>query len=209
MCTAGDVPNRRYVAAFYATYVQGTAELFGRTVTPLGLFITGAWMYHRYLLAYSGDAQAAAAEAADVVRREGRWWRGRMLGILSTLAAKLVLVPLVTLVLARVLGNLGEKETQGAVLIATVPVGELTDASMFYSHDDPNRHSAFSFSRQFTCNILTKPLNVVQFHVAPLFTRCRWRRWCSRRNTQPPRIWSRHRSCWACYSCYQRRSYGA
>lgn len=95
------------------------------------MFITGAWVYHRYLLAYSGDAPAAAAEAADVVQREGWWWRGRMLGILSTLAAKLALVPLVTLVLARVLGDLGEKETQGAVLLATLPVGESTDTYIY------------------------------------------------------------------------------
>jgi hypothetical protein len=78
---------------------MGTAQLFGRTVTPLGMFITGAWVYHRYLLAYSEAAPAAAAEAVSlVVPREGqRWWRGRAAGVLSTLAAKLVFVPLVTL----------------------------------------------------------------------------------------------------------------
>ena len=55
-------------------------------------------MYHKYLLQYAGDAPAAAAAAAEVVQREGWWWRSRMLGVLSTLAAKLVLVPMVTLV---------------------------------------------------------------------------------------------------------------
>ena len=55
-------------------YIMGMAQLFGQTVTPLGMFITGAWVYHRYMLAYSGDAPAAAAEAVTLVPRGGSWW---------------------------------------------------------------------------------------------------------------------------------------
>ena len=154
----------------YAAFIPGTARLLGQTVTPIGMFVTGAWMCHQHHFRHGNrhrsggggghrrrlhihHVQTSTPRDASSRRRQFRWSAvgeggsgggegvgggdgglpetttgggrgsiGRTLGTLSTLAAKLVLVPLVTLSLAHKLGGLNERETHGAVLLASLPV---------------------------------------------------------------------------------------
>ena len=94
----------------YLAFIPTAASWFGQCVTPLGMFITGAWAADRYC----GDGDA-------------REWRGttsnaRIVCVFVTLLAKVVVVPAVAFGLAEAVGNLSRDERNGLVLIAALPI---------------------------------------------------------------------------------------
>ena len=148
-----DAPSQPPTSASQnAAFVEATARSFGATVTPLGMFVTGAWMAHQgtgltgtpEMTQTSGTSPSGHVPSArpldfvSVARPPGIdpppspaparpaplvvSSRSRLVFSLCVLFAKLIVVPAVTFALSRATGVLSREEVIGATLIASLPV---------------------------------------------------------------------------------------
>lgn len=132
-----------------AAFIEATARSFGAVVTPLGMFVTGAWMAHRGTgmrgttgtpgtpgtspsghtpsappLEFVSPTTSPSPSPSPPPSRAPvvSSSRSRLAFSLCVLVAKLVVVPAVTFALARATGVLSREEVIGATLIASLPV---------------------------------------------------------------------------------------
>jgi len=120
-------------------FLINTAQSFGQCVTPIGMFVTGAWIGHRKFPGNTDRVETRSLSRGDGPlfeqgpdsesgpSSETHTSRGtnisiiRVVSIAAVLLGKILVLPFIALWLARIL-NLSKDETYAATLVASLPV---------------------------------------------------------------------------------------